>query len=112
MRRAILCAVLVMVSVSVAFAGATEDLFNAAKDKNTTPKMIQTLINAGADVNATGENGVTALMFAAGNSSNPEVIRTLLNAGADIFAKDNTGKTALDYAYTDEVKRLILNSAQ
>ena len=74
----ILCMVILMVTVSMAFAGATEDLLSAAKSKYTTPQMIRTLIKSGANVNA----------------------------------KDNDGKTVLDYAQTDEIKRLILNSAQ
>ena len=78
MMTVILCMVILMVTVSMAFAGATEDLLSAAKSKYTTPQMIRTLIKSGANVNA----------------------------------KDNDGKTVLDYAQTDEIKRLILNSAQ
>ena len=112
MRRAILCAVLVMVSVSSAFGNATEDLLKIAGDKNTTPKMIQTLINAGAYVNAKSKTDTTALMYAATVNSNPEVINALVSAGADVNAKSKDGKTVLNYARTDEIKRLILNSAQ
>ncbi len=78
MMTVILCMVILMVTVSMAFAEATEDLLSAAKSKYTTPQMIRTLIKSGANVNA----------------------------------KDNDGKTVLDYAQTDEIKRLILNSAQ
>ena len=60
MKRAILCVVVVALSVSSAFGGATEDLLIAALDENTTPQRIQALINFGADVNAKDEYGRTA----------------------------------------------------
>ena len=116
MMTVILCMVILMVTVSMAFAGATEDLLSAAKSKYTTPQMIRTLIKSGANVNAKDYYGKTALMFTAWDDAwrgnVPEETTALLKAGADVYAKDNDGKTVLDYARTDEVKRLILNSAQ
>lgn len=112
MRKAFLCAVLVLVSVSAAFGGATEELLRAARDKNTTPRMIQNLIKFGADVNAKDNRSFTALMYASALNTDTEVVKALINAGADINAKDNDGKTVLDYAQNDEVKRIILDSGK
>ena len=60
--------------------------------------MIAALLNAGADVNARTNNGMTVLMYAAEGMANPENVRALLKAGADPKAKDKSGRTALDLA--------------
>lgn len=54
-------------------------------------------INAGADVDAKDDDGMTALIFAARNSG-AETVSTLIEAGANVHIKDNNGKTAYDYA--------------
>ncbi len=59
---------------------------------------VQGAIQAGADVNAKDNCGVTALMHAAQDNNNPEVIKSLINAGADVNATDNEGNKALDWA--------------
>ena len=100
-------------------------MFNAKDDNGYTPliwavsvsgnnnlEVLNTLINAGADVNAREEHGWTILMCAAGNNNKPEVFNVLIKAGADIFIKDKYGKTVLDYAKNDEVKRIILNATK
>jgi ankyrin repeat protein len=56
---------------------------------------IQEAIKGGADANAKGKDGKTALMWAAMWNRNPEVISLLLKNGADVNAKDDTGMTAL-----------------
>jgi ankyrin repeat protein len=53
-------------------------------------KMVQLLLSAGADPNAKGNDGGTALRAAAGN---PLVIEKLLAAGADPTVKDKYGNT-------------------
>jgi hypothetical protein len=53
-------------------------------------KMVQLLLNAGADPNAKGNDGGPALGAAAGN---PVVVEKLLAAGADPSAKDKYGNT-------------------
>ena len=68
---------------------------------------VQILLNAGADVNAQDERGMTPLMWAAGNSFQ-NTVQILLNAGADIDIKNNKGRTALDLTRnSDEIKELL-----
>lgn len=56
--------------------------------------MATLLIKAGSDVNASGDDGMTAIMCA----QKYNVIDALLKAGADMNVKDNGGKTPLMYA--------------
>jgi ankyrin repeat protein len=58
---------------------------------------VRRLLARGAKVNATDEEGRTALMHAARNGSRASV-ETLLQKGADPNAMDNAGRTALTYA--------------
>ena len=53
-------------------------------------EMVQLLLSTGADPNAKGNDGGTALRAAAGN---PLVVEKLLMAGADPTVKDNYGNT-------------------
>ena len=77
-------------------------------------EIVGTLLDAGADVNAKDEDGMTALMYSVwGDTPNVEVIGALLDAGAEIGMKDHEGKRAIDYAQvnerikgTDTLKRL------
>lgn len=101
-----------LMCVSSAFGNATDELLKAAKDKRTTPRMIEKLIKLGADVNAKDNEEYTALMLAVLNNSNPEIVKVLIRAGVDIFAKDSDGKTALDHATSNEIKRIIRNAAK
>jgi quinoprotein dehydrogenase-associated probable ABC transporter substrate-binding protein len=55
------------------------------------------LIKGGADVNAKGKDGVTALMVAASHNNAP-MVGLLLQSGADPAAKNTKGQTALDIA--------------
>ena len=65
------------------------------------------LIQEGAEVNAVGEDGMTALMLAAKNNSNPEVTTALVRNGADINARAQDGRRALDFA---ESNRNLVNT--
>jgi ankyrin repeat protein len=76
-------------------------LVNAANSKGETAlilasqtcpdgKMVQLLLDAGADPNAKGSDGGTALRAAAGN---PLVVENLLAGGADPTVKDEYGNT-------------------
>jgi ankyrin repeat protein len=61
---------------------------------NEDPRVIKSLLEAGAKVNMKDEIGETPLMAAASNG-NPEVIKTLLESGADIEATDDFGVNIL-----------------
>lgn len=63
---------------------------------------VKSLINNGADVNASDRDGITPLMLAAQSLKFPiDIACHLLNNGADIHARDNTKWTALHYAARD-----------
>lgn len=55
------------------------------------------LVENGADVNATADDGSTALMLAA-QSMKITLVEYFLSKGADPNRKDNSGRSALDYA--------------
>ena len=64
-----------------------------------SPELVQTLLTAGAKVNATDVRGMTPLMFAVSSEEqNPAVVRLLIKAAADVNAKSKTDETALDWA--------------
>ena len=67
------------------------------------------LIKHGADVNAKGRYGWTALHWAADNGF-AEIVKLLLDSGADIKATDSKGRTALYWAVTTEIVQLLLDS--
>ena len=55
---------------------------------------VQLLLGAGADVNANGKDGMTALLETAGRSDEEEVVKALLQSGADVNARNKYGWTA------------------
>ncbi|HXL01820.1 MAG TPA: ankyrin repeat domain-containing protein [Candidatus Atribacteria bacterium] len=63
--------------------------------KTGSLEEVKKAIEAGANVNARDENGMTPLMHAAGANQNPEVIKVLLEAGAEVNARDEDGWTPL-----------------
>ncbi len=58
------------------------------------PKIVESLIKHGADVNYTVNSNITPLISATENGT-PEIIEILLKAGADVNAKNYDGMTAL-----------------
>jgi uncharacterized protein len=74
-------------------------LLKACRDSN--PALAEMLIKDGADPNTGDENGVTALMMAAGNprSDNPHLINILMGKGAEVNSRDKDGRTALSIAF-------------
>ncbi|MCR4819152.1 MAG: ankyrin repeat domain-containing protein [Fretibacterium sp.] len=75
---------------------------------------IQAALKNGADPNAAGPDGVSALMLAANNT--PDALRVLLVNGANVNARDKNGRTALMYAVSNKVNSeavnvLLLNGA-
>jgi|GEM_PF-4862853 len=75
-----------------AFSGDMKDAMGALED--------------GASPDATGEHGMTALMFAAGNNY-VGIVRHLLSKGADRLAINEFGETALDLATEDTRKEIM-----
>ncbi len=72
-------------------------IFYARGDKGEHPERLQLLLDYGADVNAVGPKGRTALHYAA-VVSHLRVIDLLLDHGADTSIRDERGETALDLA--------------
>ena len=68
------------------------DFVQAAKEGASL--YVESLLSAGANINATDESGYTALMNATANG-HKEIVNTLLEKGADVFAADDGGGTAL-----------------
>lgn len=73
----------------------------------TSVEMIQLLTQYGADINAKNRSGQTALMNAS-RTSNLKLVKALLEAGADATIKDNFKNSALNYAYTEELKQILI----
>ncbi len=59
-------------------------------------KMLEQLINEGADINEPDKNGVTPLHYAV-DRTNLKAVVMLVDMGANIHAKSKAGKTPLDY---------------
>ena len=77
-------------------------------------ETVRALLEKGAEVNAKGNTGRTALMEAA-LEGYTETVRTLLEKGAEVNAKDNAGWTPLFWAAfsrrTDTVRALLEKGA-
>jgi TonB family protein len=69
--------------------------------------LSDTLLKAGAKINAHNADGVTVLMLLA-QQQNPDVIAEALEAGADASVKDTHGRTALDYLREASCSRAIV----
>lgn len=81
---------------NIAVKGSLEDKFLIAV-KNGDLKNVQTLITAGADLEARDDQNMTPLMSAAARGYS-DIVRILIDAGADIQAQDKFRLTALFYA--------------
>ena len=68
------------------------------------------LLELGADVNARGPAGATALVYAAHNGD-VETLGVLLAHGANVNVQDDKGRTALHYATSGEIARLLMENA-
>jgi ankyrin repeat protein len=63
------------------------------------PAIVDTLLRAGAKVDAKDIRGRTALHYAVSTEAqNPEIVESLLQAGLDPAAKDLTGQSVVDWA--------------
>lgn len=75
-------------------------------------KIVDVLLEHGADMNAKNNGGVTALMSAAGGG-HLEIVKTLIKHGADMNARAEHDWTALMYAASSghkEVVRFLLDN--
>lgn len=88
-------AVLVLIlwaSIVAAMDTLDQQLIEAAKVGD--PEQVKTLLDGGADVTATNNDGTTALMAASGGD-HVEVVQLLLDRNVDVDAIDCLGETAL-----------------
>jgi hypothetical protein len=73
---------------------------------SNNPKMIDLLLNKGADVHLSNQWGLTALHKARGRQS-VKVASLLIKAGAEINASTRYGKTPIFYAIQKQDQRLV-----
>jgi|GEM_PF-1189769 len=89
-------------------AGYGSELILAAKNGNTG--RVRSLLEAGSDLEARDENGLTALMWAI-RERRKDIAELLLAAGADVNARDLDGQTTLMWAasqgYLEIVQALL-----
>ena len=93
------------------YAGETP-LTLAARSPSDMERITVMLLDAGSDVNATNEYGLTALMDATHRQS-AVVIEMLIKHGAEVDARDHQGRTALQFAAERgnlEAVRVLLGS--
>lgn len=107
-----LCASAVIAVPVPRLAASDRDLLRAA-EKGRTDK-VQTLLAAGAAVNAKERSGATALMLAAFRG-HTDTVQALLHAGADVDIRERNNATALMLAvsngHTDVVRALLARGA-
>ena len=88
---------------------ATRDLLAAALAGDTD--ALEAALDAGADIEARGEGGMTALVIAT-KADDVDAARVLIEAGADVNAQDDIQDSAYLYAGArghDEILRLTLS---
>jgi ankyrin repeat protein len=68
--------------------------------------VIDLLLKAGAEVNASDDRGRTALMMAA-ELDHADVVDLLIKSGADRNLRDKAGKTVFDLSASDQVRRVL-----
>ena len=82
--------------------------------KSRDEGKIRDLLEKGADINATDEDGWTVLIYAS-NNGHLEIVRLLLEKGANINVTNQYGYTSLMRAskngYLETVKLLLKNGA-
>ena len=103
MKKIITFLLAVLLSSSVVSVFAEDATAFVDLCKTAGINTIKSAISNGADVNATSQDGTTALMAACQNktSSAIGVVTTLLSSGAKVDTVNFLGKTAFDYAKTN-----------
>lgn len=74
---------------------------------SNNPKLITYLVESGADINATDDDGRTPLHWATSQSNNPEISMTLVSLGADATSIDMEGKTPLHTFFNPTISYLL-----
>ena len=69
-----------------------------AANSSKNPKIIETLLEAGANIDARNYLGETALIMAVNSNDETKITTQLIKSGADINARDYQGHSVLDYA--------------
>ncbi len=106
---ALLCGAIVapQVAADEPYNSQQRQVLRAARNGDAA---LKSLLSQGVNINATDEDGETALMEAA-DGRNPEVVRVLIANGANVNAADEDGETALmiaaDEGNTETVRLLI-----
>lgn len=77
---------------------------------NTNIKILNLLINKGAQINCQNKQGTTVLHIAASGDC-IDTVRFLVMNGADISIKNNNGNTALEMAKDAEIASYLLNKS-
>src|SRR5262245_10302379 len=99
----------IFVSFCIAsFAAVWSELMSAIR--NGDHAQVETLIRAGADVNAADDDGTTGLMHSV-IESDVKMMKLLMEHGANVNAKNGMGSTALLYAVTNFSKASLLLDA-
>ncbi|KAG4068100.1 hypothetical protein HA402_001525 [Bradysia odoriphaga] len=80
------------------------DFIQAALDEK--PDLVKFLLKEGANINATDEDGKTALMKAS-NNGRYETVKFLIENGADVNATDTNGKTPIMFASAFDNSKII-----
>ena len=73
----------------------------SSKGDHTMIGVVKLLVDRGADVNIRGENGWTALIWAA-RAGNIEIVKYLLSKGADPHIKSSGGQTVVELTLESE----------
>ena len=69
-----------------------------AANNSDNPKVVEVLLEAGANIDARNYLGETALIMAVNNNPETKMATQLIKSGADINARDYQGHSVLDYA--------------
>lgn len=81
--------------------------FHLAAVSSGNPRIVETLLNAGADIECRNYLGETPLLLAIGGNPNAKLATALIQHGADVNARDYAGNSALLLAEREKRKYLV-----